>query len=111
MNMSSYQFMNCYQQSQAQQQQGRAVTSPVDPLQTGNSPGAGGGAGGGGASAADYYGQAGQGGGGGGGGGGGLMKRKKPDCTCVRVVRSCVRFLPLVFYFTLRVLCASVCST
>ncbi|XP_008182528.1 LOW QUALITY PROTEIN: homeotic protein Sex combs reduced-like [Acyrthosiphon pisum] len=65
MNMSSYQFMNCYQQSQqAQQQQGRAVTSPVDPLQTGNSPGGGGAAS---ASAADYYGQAAQGGGGGGG--------------------------------------------
>ncbi|XP_027848367.2 homeotic protein Sex combs reduced [Aphis gossypii] len=62
MNMSSYQFMNCYQQSQqAQQQQGRAVTSPVDPLQTGNSPG-----GAASASAADYYGQAAQGGGGGG---------------------------------------------
>ncbi|VVC33031.1 Hypothetical protein CINCED_3A008989 [Cinara cedri] len=60
--MSSYQFMNCYTQ---QQQQGRAVTSPVDPLQTGNSPGGAGG----GASAADYYGQAAQGGGGGGGGG------------------------------------------
>ncbi|XP_050432392.1 homeotic protein Sex combs reduced [Adelges cooleyi] len=45
MNMSSYQFMNCYQQSQAQQ--ARAATSPVvDPLQTG-SP-----------AAADYYGQA-----------------------------------------------------
>lgn len=55
--------MNCYQQSQAQQ--GRSVTSPADPLQTGNSPG------GGGASAADYYGQAAQGGGGGGNGGSG----------------------------------------
>lgn len=60
--MSSYQFMNCYQQSQAQQQQGRAVTSPVDPLQTGNSPGGSGGS----TSAADYYGQAAQSGGGGG---------------------------------------------
>lgn len=59
--------MNCYQQSQAQQQ-GRAVTSPVDPLQTGSpgsvggggggGGGAGGGGGGGGATAADYYGQA-----------------------------------------------------
>lgn len=58
--------MNCYQQSQAQQQQGRAVTSPVDPLQTGNSPGGSAG-GGGGSSSADYYGQAAQGGGGGGG--------------------------------------------